>query len=248
MTARQKKLALSIGAAGVVIVVGGIGVWKIARAMPLAIVGIAGLGLMILLALKIRANRRIRVVFGFYVAANEILIDGEGGRYHFEIAEVIRSGEKVVRSMPDAPPLSRFALGALYHSIGDHNAAVEQLGFAAEEAVLKESRHVLPSRHLRRYVARLRKIERRPKRWAKTNAAIASLERIHQERAAQLLAESQQHLRRMVEACEGEMSAEQRAPRRDLAISNSRSLKSISAPPPISEVLKDIYQEEPKAS
>jgi hypothetical protein len=144
--------------------------------------------------------------------------------------------------------LSRFALGALYYSIGDHNAAVEQLGFAAEEEVLKESRHVLPSRQLRRYVKKLRQIERRPKRYAKINAAIASLERMHHERAARLLAESQQQLRRMVEAYEGEMSEQIRSPRRDLPISSQRSLQSITAPPTISEVLNDIYQEEPKAS
>jgi hypothetical protein len=247
MTARQKKLAIRIGA-GVLLAAAVIGVWELARTYPLVIVAVAGVALLVLLALKIRANHRTRVIFGFYVAANEILLDGERGRYHFEIARVIKTGEKVIGSMPDAPPLSRFGLGALYYSVGDHNAAVEQLGFAAEEEVLKESRHVLPSRPLRRYVTRLRKLERRPKRWAKTNAAITSLRRMHQERAAQLLAESQQHLKRMVEACEGELTAEQRVPRRDLAISSSRSLKSISAPPPISEVLNDIYQEEPKPS
>jgi hypothetical protein len=150
--------------------------------------------------------------------------------------------------MPDAPPLSRFALGALYYSVGDHSAAAEHLSLAAEEAVLKDSHHVLPSRHLRRYVAKLRKIERRPRRWAKTNAAIASLERMHREHAARLLAESQQHLKRMVEAYESGMSDQLRAPRKDLAISTTRSLKSITAPPPISEVLQDIYQEEHKAS
>jgi hypothetical protein len=150
--------------------------------------------------------------------------------------------------MPDAPPLSRFALGALYYSIDDHNAAAEQLGFAAEEEVLKESRHLAPSRQLRRYVSRLRRIERRPKRYAKINAAIASLERMHKERAARLLAESQQHLKRLVEAHESERSEQIRAPRRDLPISSGRSLKSITAPPTISEVLNDVYQEEPKAS
>jgi hypothetical protein len=247
MTATQKQIAIRIGA-GVLAVAALLGVWELARKYPLAIVVLAGFGLLILLALRIRANRRTRVIFGFYVAANEILLDGEGGRYHFEIAQIIKTGEKVVRAMPDAPPLSRFALGALYYSVGDHNAAAEQLGFAAEEEVLKESRHLLPSRQLRRYVRRLRTIERRPRRWAKTNAAKAGLERMHRERGARLLAESQQHLKRMVEAFEGEMSAEQRAPRRDLAISSSRSLKSINAPPPISEVLNDIYQEEPKAS
>lgn len=248
MTISHKKLAVRIGA-GAVIVALVVANWQAIRWPPPAIIiGQVATGLLVLLWIKIRANRKIKVIFGFYVAANEILVDGERSRYHFEIAQVIRSGEKIVKSMPDSPPLTRFALGALYYSIGDHNAAVEQLGFAAEEEVLKESRHVLPSRQLRRYVAKLRKIERRPKRWSKTNAAIASLERMHQERGARLLAESQQQLKRIVEAYEGGMSEQMRSPRRDLAISNSRSLKSITAPPPISEVLNDIYQEEPKTT
>ncbi|MCA1575461.1 MAG: hypothetical protein LC770_13200, partial [Acidobacteria bacterium] len=247
LTADQKKLAIRV-AAGIVIAGVIVAVLAIVRAAPMVLVALAGVGLIVFLVLRIRASRKIKVIFGFYVAANEILVDGERGRYHFEVAKVIRTGEKVVRSMPDAPPLSRFALGALYYSTGDHNAAVEQLGFAAEEEVLKESRHVSPSRLLRRYVAKLRKIERRPKRWSKTNAAIASLERMHQERGPRLLAESQQHLKRMVEAFEGGLSEQTRSPRRDLAISTTRSLKSITAPPPISEVLKDIYQEEPKIS
>jgi hypothetical protein len=246
MTASHKNLAV-IGA-GLFVVALIIGVWEMVRVTPVVIVGVVAGGLLVLLAFRIRTNRKTKVIFGFYVAANEILLDGERSRYHFEIAEVIKTGERVVRSMPDSPPLTRFALGALYHSIGEHNAAVEQLGFAAEEEVLKESRHVLPSRPLRRYVDRLRKIERRPRRWKKTNAAIASLERMHQERAARLLAESQQQLKRMVETYEGEMAERMRSPRRDLVISTSRSLKSITAPPPISEVLNDIYQEEPKAS
>src|SRR5882724_13433298 len=178
MTARHKKLAIRIGA-GVLIVVAIVGALEIVRVAPLVIAGLAGVGLLVLLTLRFRANRKTKVIFGFYVATNEILVDGERSRYHFEIAEVIKSGEKIVRSMPDSPPLTRFALGALYYSIGDHNAAVEQLGFAAEEEMLKESSHLLPSRQLRRYVAKLRKIQRRPRRWAKTNAAIASLERMH---------------------------------------------------------------------
>jgi len=247
MSASHKNLAIRIGA-GVLVVALIIGVWETLRVAPVIIFGVVVAGLLILLALRIRANRKTKVIFGFYVAANEILLDGERSRYHFEIAEVIKTGEKVIRSMPDSPPLTRFALGALYHSIGDHNAAVEQLGFAAEEEVLKESRHVLPSRPLRRYVEQLRKIQRRPRRWKKTNAAIASLERMHHERAARLLAESQQQLKRMVETYEGEMAEQMRSPRRDVPISTSRSLKSITAPLPISEVLNDVYQEEPKAS
>jgi hypothetical protein len=247
MTIRQKKWVIRLGA-GVVVIAIVLGALQLVRATPVMILAIVALGLLVVLALKIRANRKTKVIFRFYVAANEMLMDDERGRYHFEITEVIKTGQKVIRSMPDAPPLSRFALGALYYSIEDHNAAVEQLGFAAEEEVLKESRHLAPSRQLRRYVSRLRRIERRPKRYAKINAAMASLERMHQERAARLLAESQQQLKRLVEAHESEMSEQIRAPRRDLPIPSSRSLKSITAPPTISEVLNDVYQEEPKAS
>jgi len=221
-----------------------IAAFEVLRRSPLILVAVAAIGLIVVVVLKIRASRKTKVIFGFYVAANEILVDGDKSRYHFEIAQVIKTGERIVRSLPDAPPLSRFALGALYYSIGDHNAAVEQLGFAAEEEVLKESRHATPSRQLRRYVAKLRRIERRPKLYAKLNAAIASLERMHQERGARLLAESQQQLKRMVEAYEGEMSEQIRSPRRDLPISNNRSLKSITAPPTISEVLNEVYQED----
>jgi len=243
VTPNRKKIAIRLGA-GVVIVAAIVGALVIVRAMPMIAVGFVALGLLVVLAFRIRANRKTKVIFGFYVAANEILVDGDKSRYHFEIAQVIKTGERIVRSMPDSPPLSRFALGALYYSIGDHNAAVEQLGFAAEEEVLKESRHATPSRQLRRYVAKLRRIERRPKLYAKVNAAIASLERMHQERAARLLAESQKQLKRMVEAYEGEMSEQIRSPRKDLPISNSRSLKSITAPPTISEVLNEVYQED----
>jgi hypothetical protein len=243
VTPNRKKIAIRLGA-GIVTVAAIVGVLVIVRAMPIIAVGLVALGLLVVLAFRIRANRKTKVIFGFYVATNEILVDGDKSRYHFEIAKVIKTGERIERSMPDSPPLTRFALGALYYSIGDHNAAVEQLGFAAEEEVLKESRHATPSRQLRRYVAKLRRVERRPKLYAKLNAAIASLERMHQERGARLLAESQQQLKRMVEAYEGEMSEQIRSPRKDLPISSSRSLKSITAPPTISEVLNEVYQED----
>ena len=243
MMVTQRKWTMRLVALAIVVAMA-IAAFEVLRRSPLILVALAAIGLIVVVVLKIRASRKTKVIFGFYVAANEILVDGDKSRYHFEIAQVIKTGERIVRSMPDAPPLSRFALGALYYSIGDHNAAVEQLGFAAEEEVLKESRHATPSRPLRRYVAKLRRIERRPKLYAKLNAAIVSLERMHQERGARLLAESQQQLKRMVEAYEGEMSEQIRSPRKDLPISNSRSLKSITAPPTISEVLNEVYQED----
>lgn len=247
MTTRQKKIAIVI-TGGLLVIIGVFGVVELARMTLIAIAGLLILGGVLFLAFRIWAKRKTRTIFGFYVAANDVLIDGDGSRYHFEVADVIRNGERVVRSMPDAPPLSRFALGALYYSVNDHNAAVEQLALAAEEEVLKESRHIQPSRHLRRYVKRLRYIENRPRRYAKINAAMASLAIMHRERGARLLAESQQQLKRMVEAYENEMSEQIRTPRRDFPISARRSLKSITAPPTISEVLNDIYRENPEAS
>jgi hypothetical protein len=247
MTSNQQK-GLRI-AAEIAIVAGVLVYWRTMFGLLSApALGWISVNLLILVWIETRARRKTKVIFGFYVAVNEILVDGERSRYHFEIAEVIKTGEKIVRSMPDAPPLSRFALGALYYSTGDHNGAVEHLSLAAEEEVLKESHHVSPSPELRRYVRRLRQIERRPKRYAKLNAAIASLERMHHERAGRLLAESQQHLKRMVEAHESARNELIRSPRQGLPISTTRTLKSIKAPPTISEVLNDIYQEEPEAS
>jgi len=247
MTVTQNKWTIRIVGAAIIIA-GAITALAVVRRVPIILVALIGLGVLVVLILKIRANRKTKVIFGFYVAANEILVEGERSRYHFEIAEVIKTGEKIIRSMPDAPPLSRFALGALYYSTGDHNSAVGHLSLAAEEEVLKESHHVSPSPQLRRYVRRLRQIERRPKRYVKLNTAIASLERMHHERAGRLLAESQQHLKRIVEVHESERAELIRSPQQGLPISTMRSLNSITAPPTISEVLNDIYQEEPKAS
>jgi hypothetical protein len=247
MTENQKKLVKGIVAVvAIVITVVIIGVLKMVGMATVIIIAIVGVGLLIFLAFKIRARRRTDVIFGFYVAAEDVLRAGDSRRYRFEMAKVIKTGEKVVRMMPDPPPLSRFALGALYNSIGDHNATVEQLGFAAEEEVLKESSHVSPSRQLRRYVERLRRIERAPKRSAKISIAIASLERMQRDQAARLLAESQQQLKRIVETYESEICEQLSTPRTARPISTSRSLDSISAPPPISEVLREIYQEEQK--
>ena len=112
MTPNRKRIAIRIGA-GVVFVAAIVGVLVIVRAVPIIAVGVVALALLVVLAFRIRANRKTKVIFGFYVAANEILVDGDKSRYHFEIAQVIKTGERIVRSMPDSPPLSRLALGAL---------------------------------------------------------------------------------------------------------------------------------------
>ncbi len=62
--------------------------------------------------------RDIERVFEFYVAADAILREEERRWYGFEIAEVIEHGESLLDVMPDPPPLTCFALGALYQTVG----------------------------------------------------------------------------------------------------------------------------------
>ena len=247
MTSQRKKIVIAV-AGGLLLVVAIVGLAELARLTVFAIAGLIAFGVVVFLIFRVWAKRKTKTIFGFYVAANDVLTDVDGSRYHFEVADVIRRGERVVRSMPDAPPLCRFALGALHFSVNDYNAAAEHLALAAEEEVLKDSQLVLPSRPLRRYVKRLRQIEKRPRLHAKINAAIASLEMMHRERGARLLAESQEQLTRMVEAYEREVSEQNRTRRPQFSISTGSSLKSVAVQPTISEVLNDIYQEEPEAS
>ncbi len=239
-----QRLVASIALVVIVMVLG----WKFVGILPAVLVCVAGAGLLVFATIKGRQRRKTDVIFGFYISANEILGDDDGRRYRFEITEAIKVGEKVVNSMPDPPPLSSFALGALYHSIGNQNGAVQHLALAAEEEALKESPIVAPSRQLRRYVRRLRQIERRPERWSKLNAAIRSLERMHGERAAHLLAQNQVQLKRLVEAYEVGKSQQLAPAPTGNRIAMDRPLRSIKSPRPISEVLNDVYQEERKTS
>lgn len=245
----KRKLVRGAAILGVLAILPVVLGWKFIGAAPVVVIALLGTGLLVVIGVKRLQRRQTEVIFGFYVTANEVLGEDERRRrYHFEIAEAIKTGEKVVSSMPDPPPLSSFALGALYDSIGNQNGAVQHLALAAEEELLKESPRVSPSRQLKRYVRRLRQIERRPERRPKVIAAIRNLERLHHERAAQLLAQNQVQLKRIVEAFdEGKMPQLAPAPT-GIRISSSRSLRSIKTPPPISEVLNDIYQEENKAS
>ena len=205
---------------------------------------VAGGAVLIMIAVERSQRRKTDQVFAFYIAADEVLCDEER-RYRFEVADAIKAGEKVARLLPDPPPLSSFALGALYYSVDDHNAAVEHLALAAEEQILKDSVHKKPSRQLRRYVARRRQIERAPQRFARVNSAIQNLERLHRDTGARLLAQSQHHLKKLVEAYANDAAEQDKLPvRNDGMISPSRQLNSITAPPPISQVLNDVYQEE----
>ncbi len=245
----KKKLVQGLVVFGVVVALLVLAGWKFIGFALVVIVAAIGTGIMVGVGMMRWQRRQTDVIFDFYVTANEILGDDDRRRrYHFEIAEAIKAGEKVVSSMPDPPPLSSFTLGALYHEVGNQNGAVQHLALAAEEELLKESPHISPSRQLRRYVRRLRKIERRPQRWPAVNAAIRNLERLHHERAALLLAQNQNQLKRIVEAYEVEKPKQLTPPPTGARISSSRSLRSVKSPPPISEVLNDIYQEESEVS
>lgn len=250
ITQKSRRLALRIGAvAGAALLVAG--TWRLAGIAPMLLISATGVAVLLFLAFKRARDRKTEVIFAFYVTADEILGNSGSSRYRFEIAEAIKKGEAVVHMLPDPPPLSSFALGALYNSVGDHNGAIGHLALAAEEEMLKDSPHVSPSRQLRRYVKRLRQIERRPERWSKISAAMRNLETMHRERGAQLLAENQAQLKRLVTAFDNQLadqaiqSAATRTPVTNFA---GRSFKSINPPPPISEVLNDVYQEERKSS
>lgn len=221
-------------------------VWRMAGGVGIVALCLVAASVLVVVALKRGINRKTETIFRFYVTADEILGADGSSRYRFEVADAIKTGEAVVHMLPDPPPLSSFALGALYDSIGDHNGAIGHLALAAEEEMLKESPHVSPSRQLRRYVKRLRRIERRPDKWPKLTAAIRNLERMHREESATLLARNQTQLKRLVKAFDSQLSDESSrpSPRIPQTVFAGRSFKSITPPPPISEVLNDVYQEE----
>jgi hypothetical protein len=128
----------------------------------------------------------VRRIFEFYLSANEILRDDYRRWYGFEIQETIARGEKIVRAMPNSPPLVHFSLGALYDRIHDHSSALKHLSYISEDAG-SESGIVFPSNELREYVRILRKIERTPAEAPQTSAAIRSLERLRKNRTQSLL-------------------------------------------------------------
>src|SRR5690348_9662883 len=96
--------------------------------------------------------------------------------------------------IPDAPPLSYYALGALYHRLGNHQATVEYLSRVVEDELCEETHRTHPSPQLRRYVMMLRRIEYQPSSAPQTLAAIRSLERARQRNAAKLLVEERELL------------------------------------------------------
>lgn len=196
-------------------------------------------------------------IFEFYIAANDILRDEERRWFGFEIAEVIERGERVLHTMTDPPPLIYFALGALYHHAGDHEAAVEHLSYIIENDLSDERHRNAPSAELRRYVHILRKLEREPAEAPQTMAAVRSLERTRRNFGAVMLNESRERLHSIPPLA----SASPHAAISDAALNAeagsrvaeakhvaNRPQSALTAPPPISDVLRDVYEEEKKTA
>lgn len=213
---------------------------------PVVLFFFMGVSVIVWLVVRRAQLREVERIFEFYVAADAILREEERRWYGFEIAEVIEHGEVLLDLMPDPPPLNNFALGALYHRLGNHAAAVEYLSRVADEDQSDETQHLAPSPQLRRYVMMLRRLEYHPATEPQTLAAVRNLERARQKNAARMLLESRTQLDvAAVKEATKETPVAQPNPEPFPA---SAPLSSISAPPPISTVLRDVYQEETSAN
>ncbi len=189
-------------------------------------------------------------VFEFFIAANDILRDEERRWFGFEIAEVIEHGERVLHAMTDPPPLVYFALGALYHHAGDHEAAVEHLSYVIENDLSDERHRNAPSPELRRYVHILRKLEREPAEAPQTMAAIRSLERTRRNFGAALLNESRERLNLIPSLASKNIQTDgsSQNARHEAKPLVAKHQGALAQPPPIADVLRDVYEEEKKTA
>jgi tetratricopeptide (TPR) repeat protein len=212
---------------------------------PVIMVLFFGVILVVWIVARHSQAREVERIFDFYIAADAILREEERRWYGFEIAEVIEQGESLLEIMPDAPPLNYFVIGALYHRLGNHQASVEYLSRLIEDDRYDEAHRTIPSPQLRRYVTMLRQIEYHPSTAPQTLAAVRSLERARQRTAGKLLMESRGLLGTEPHAAQ---PAEAQEKYEEMKFASTLPLSSISAPPPISKVLHDIYQDETTAT
>jgi nitrogen fixation-related uncharacterized protein len=200
-----------------------------------------------------------RRAFEFYLSAHEILNDDERRWFGFEINEVIAAGESVLHSMQDAPPLVHYALGALYHRAGDYGAAVEHLAYVVEDEQADEGSFNTPTPELRRYAEVLRRLEREPAEGPLTIAAVRSLQSTRSTQAAALLEDSRARLAnarapQLVPSATGETDAmpsrfDRTASKLPHAKDQAQAHPATpTAPPPIAEVLRDVYEDEKKTA
>lgn len=216
---------------------------------PVLVVFFTGAVLVVWLCARRAQTREVERIFDFYIAADAILREEDRRWYGFEIAEVIEHGESLLEIMPDPPPLSYYALGALYQRLGNHEAAVEYLSRLSEDEHCDETHRTLASPQLRRYVSILRKIEFQPSTAPQTLAAIRSLERGRQRHGAKMLSESRSVVEARKSAVKEQNQGSEAVETRDeVSFNTSSPLSAISAPPPISKVLHDVYQDETRAN
>ena len=215
---------------------------------PVVMVFVTGVVFVIWLVARRAQMREVERLFEFYVAADAILREEERRWYGFEIAEVIEHGESMLDIMPDPPPLSYFTLGALYQRLGNHAAAAQYLSRIIEAEGSDETHRLAPSPQLRRYVMMLRRLEYHPAAEPQTLAAIRNLERSRQRNAAKMLTESREALLNAATVAPPPAPEPKPQAHKEHSFAASAPLSSISAPPPISAVLRDIYQEETSAN
>ena len=220
---------------------------------PIIMVLFTGMCFVIWLFARRAQAREVERIFDFYIAADAVLREEERRWYGFEIAEVIEHGESLLEIMPDPPPLNYYALGALYQRLGNHAASIEYLSRVTEDDRYDETHRTSPSPQLRRYVSMLRRIEYQPSLAPQTLAAIRSLEHARKRNAGKLLSES----RVLADAAPHAVTEEKHAPETTAApprepetpmFAPSLPLSAITAPPPISTVLHDVYNDENRAS
>jgi hypothetical protein len=216
---------------------------------PVVMVLVTGVVFVVWMCARRAQAREVERLFDFYIAADAILREEERRWYGFEIAEVIEQGETMLEIMPVPPPLNYYTLGALYHRLGNHQATVDYLSRVVEDALCEETHRTTPSPQLRRYVMMLRRIEYQPSSAPQTLAAIRSLERARQRNAAKLLLESRELLEAQRTGTKTEQHvAEATDVREETRYAPSLPLSAISAPPPITKVLHDLYQDETSAN
>ena len=198
---------------------------------PIVMLFVTGVVLVVFLVTRRAQNREVERLFDFFVTAESILRDEERRWYGFEVGEVIEQGELVLDGLPDPPPIHLFTLGALHHSLGNHASAVEYLSHIVEDEHFNERNRDMASPQLRRYVTLLRKIEMEPAMAPETLGAIRSLERMRRRQAFTLLTESRKALKLNT------TSEQQKVP-------EPKPSNTLSVPPPITDLLKDIYQDD----
>lgn len=180
-------------------------------------------------------QRSTEKLFLFYLEADAILREEERRWYAFEIAEVVAQGEDLLEDMPDSPPLQFFVLGALHFKLGNKVAAADYLAKVMEDDTIDEGQRRNASPQLRRHVELLRRIETEPSIAPQALGAIRNLERLRNKRAAEMLLELR-----------NSAGPERLSLVDNTGFSNNQPLTAITTPPPISEVLHNVYQDEPQ--